>query len=52
MADLDKKREAAHLRLEKLKNSSQEAWVDMKLGIDSAMDDLENAYQRAASHFK
>jgi len=52
MAELERKREAAQVRLEKLKNSSQDAWVDMKAGIDSAMDDLERAYQRAAAHFK
>jgi len=52
MAELDQKREVAHQELEKLKNSSQEAWQDMKAGIDAAMDDLGTAYKRAASHFK
>lgn len=52
MAELERKRKLAHEKLERLKTSSQEAWVDMKAGIDAAMDDLESAYQKAASHFK
>jgi restriction endonuclease S subunit len=52
MAELDRKREAAHQDFEKLKNSSQEAWRDMKVGIEAAMEDLETAYEQAASHFK
>ncbi len=52
MSELDQKREVAHQEFEKLRNSSQGAWQDMKAGIDAAMDDLETAYERAASHFK
>jgi multidrug resistance efflux pump len=52
MAELERKRELAHEKLEKLQRSSQEAWVDMRAGIDAAMDDLESAYQKAAHHFK
>ena len=51
MAELDRKRVAAHQELEKLKNSSEEAWQDMKAGIEAAIGDLETAYERAASHF-
>jgi len=52
MAELERKREVARERLEKLKASSQGAWVEMKAGIDEAMDDLQRAYQRASAHFK
>ena len=52
MAELERKRDEAHQRLEKLNTSSQEAWKDMKVGIEAAMDDLQAAYQRAAAHFK
>jgi septal ring factor EnvC (AmiA/AmiB activator) len=52
MAELERKREVAHQKLEKLRTSSQAAWVDMKAGIDAALDDLESAYDKAASHFK
>ena len=51
MAELARKREAAQKEFERLKNSSQEAWRDMQAGIDAAMEDLETAYNRAASHF-
>jgi len=52
MAELERKRQVLQQQLEKFKNSSQEAWRDMKPGIDAAMKDLELAYKRAASHFK
>lgn len=52
MAELGQKRAVARQRFESLKTSSQEAWRDMKPGIDAAMKDLESAYRRAASHFK
>ncbi len=52
MAELERKREIAHQKLEKLRTSSQEAWADMKAGIDAAMQDLESAYDKAAADFK
>jgi uncharacterized protein involved in exopolysaccharide biosynthesis len=52
LAEMERKREFAHQKLEKFETSSQEAWVDMKAGIDAAMDDLEAAYKRADSHFR
>jgi peptidoglycan hydrolase CwlO-like protein len=52
MAELDRKREIARRKLNKFENSSEAAWRDMKPGINSAMKDLEAAYQRAAAHFK
>lgn len=52
MSDLHRKRVVAQRDLERLKNSSQAAWQDMKAGLESAMNDLENAYNQAASHFK
>jgi TolA-binding protein len=52
IAELDRKRESARQELEKLNNSSAEAWRDVKGGIDAAMDDLETACKQAASKFK
>lgn len=52
MTELVQKRELARQEFEKFKNSSQEAWRDMKPGIGAAIRDLEAAYNRAASHFK
>ena len=52
IAELDHKRAALQQQLEKFKHSSQAAWRDMKPGIDSALKDLDAAYQRAAADFK
>lgn len=51
LPELEKKRAVAEKKFEELKNSSQEAWVDMKDGMNAALGDLETAYKRAASHF-
>ncbi len=52
IAELQRKREIARRKLENLRNSSQDAWQDMKVGIDAAMRDLKSAYDQAASHFQ
>jgi TolA-binding protein len=52
MAELERKREVAHQKLEKLETSSQEAWGVMKEGIDAAMKDLQTVYEKAAADFK
>jgi flagellar motility protein MotE (MotC chaperone) len=52
LTELEVKREVLRVKLEKLRNESEAAWKDMKPGIEAAMDDLEAAYRRAASHFK
>jgi TolA-binding protein len=52
IAALERKRDEARIRLMKLKDSSDEAWRDMKAGIDKALNDLDVAYEQAASHFR
>jgi len=52
MADLTQKRAAAQRQLEKLKNSTQKAWRDMKPDLDAALKNLQAAYQHAAANFK
>ncbi|MGO8814065.1 MAG: hypothetical protein ACLQVG_05270 [Terriglobia bacterium] len=52
MDELEQKRAVAHEKLEKLRDSSQAAWEDMKVGMDAAMKDLEVAYKQADAHFK
>ena len=52
MAELDQKRAAAQRELEKLKNSTQKAWRDMKPDLDAAIKNLQAAYQHAAANFK
>jgi peptidoglycan hydrolase CwlO-like protein len=51
MAELEQKREAAGQQFQKLKNSSQDAWQDMRVGIDAAVKDLQAAYTRIAARF-
>lgn len=52
MAELERRRQIAHVRLEKLRTSGDEAWGDMKAGIDAAMDNLDAAYKQATARFK
>ena len=52
LAELNRKRQIAHEKLDKLKTSSQEAWEDMKVGINAALDNLDTASKQAVSHFK
>lgn len=51
IAQLDERCAVLQQRLDKLKNTSQEAWRDAKPDIDAAMKNLEAAYQRAAADF-
>ena len=50
--ELRSMQEAAANKLAQLKNVSDEAWDDLKAGIDSAWDALGNALKSAASRFK
>jgi len=52
VAALDRQRAAAQQQLEKLKNTSQQAWRDMKPNLEAAMKNLQDAYERAARDFK
>ncbi len=52
IAQLEPKRKAAARKLDELKSSSGKAWVDMKQGVVAAINDLSDAYRRAASRFK
>lgn len=49
---LEQKRDDLQKRLVRFENSSEAAWGDMKPGIEAAMNDLEAAFHRAASHYK
>jgi TolA-binding protein len=52
MAELEQKRAVAHEKLEKIRDSSQAAWEEMKAGMDAAMKDLEVAYKQADAYLK
>lgn len=48
---LREKRAQMGPRLEELKKSSQQTWNDVKSGFETAMGELEKAYQNAKSKF-
>jgi hypothetical protein len=45
------KREEMADQLERLRNVSEDAWVDLKLGIDTALGELKAALAAAVSRF-
>jgi len=52
MDQLRKRRDAIFKKLEELRSTSGKAWEDLKSGLDTAMDEIEKAYQQALSRFK
>lgn len=50
LEDFRRKREAAQKDLEKLEDAAVEGWEQMKAGMANAMEELERAYEKAASH--
>jgi len=52
IAELNRQRVAAQKQLEKLKDTSLQAWRDMKPNLEAAMKNLQEAYDRAARDFK
>jgi chromosome segregation ATPase len=51
LAALRQKRDEVSEKLKELSSSSGNAWDQLKSGIDAAMDDLGNAYKKAAAEF-
>ncbi|MDR4505088.1 MAG: hypothetical protein MRK01_09900 [Candidatus Scalindua sp.] len=49
---LQKKQGEAQNRLNDLKSKSADAWEDVKSGMDAALENLNNSYNEAVSHFK
>jgi hypothetical protein len=48
---LHQKRDEVSEKMKDLRSSSGNAWEQLKSGIDAAMEDLGNAYKKAASEF-
>ncbi len=48
---LHQKREVVAEKLKELSSSSGNAWEQLKTGIDAALEDLGNAYKKAAAEF-
>lgn len=51
IGELQLKKEAARRHFEELKASSAEAWVDLRVAMETAMKDLERGYERARGRF-
>jgi vacuolar-type H+-ATPase subunit I/STV1 len=51
LTELRQKRDAVSEKLKVLSSSSANAWEQIKSGIDAAMEDLGNAYKKAAAEF-
>ena len=52
MENIRTKQEAVQEKLVELKDSGDEAWEDLKAGLDNAMKNLGDAINTAASRFK
>jgi predicted nucleic acid-binding Zn-ribbon protein len=49
---LNKRKQDAERRLTEMRGAGEEAWKDLKTGIDAAMDDLKKAAQSAAAKLR
>lgn len=49
---LKKHREKATTKLMEVRNASEEAWDDIKAGMENARDSIDNAVKSALSKFK
>lgn len=45
--DLTNQQETVEQKIEQVKNAGEDAWQDMRSGIDNAFDELENSYNQA-----
>lgn len=52
LTSLEAKRKEAADRLDELEEASEDAWVDLKAGIEQAWDSLGDALKTARSRFK
>jgi hypothetical protein len=50
--ELRSKQESVKGKVHELRASGDEAWEDVKKGVDNALADLKKALKRAASRFK
>ena len=51
VAEMRQKKDVVSEKMMALGTSSKNAWEEMKLGIDEAMQDLVSAYNKAAAEF-
>ncbi|MGE5422643.1 MAG: coiled coil domain-containing protein [Ignavibacteriales bacterium] len=46
------KKESIHAKLQELKTSSDDAWEDLREGLDQLGDQAQDAFKKAAARFK
>lgn len=51
LQDLGAKQDAARTKLDKLKNSSGEAWQELRKGLESSFGELRSALDKATEKF-
>jgi hypothetical protein len=51
LLELQAKRDSAYARLTEVRQSSGDAWKDVKKGAQLTWDDLDNAFRDASRHF-
>ena len=52
MAELDRRREIARQKLDRLRNSGEDVWQTAKAEIEAAVKDLQAEYEQVESHLK
>ena len=50
--ELQKKADQVQKKMDQMKSAGAAGWGDIALGIDSAIDELKEAYRKAASRFE
>ena len=51
LANLNTQRDQALYQMKLLQNASQDAWMDMMKGADQAWKNMQDAFNKARSHF-
>ncbi len=52
IAYMRKKRDEAKKKISEIQGCSEEAWAEMKIGMDKAWDNLKDAFDKARKKFK
>ena len=51
MAEMYVKREEIEIKIRELQNASDEAWIEIKTGLDKALQELNTHWNQALSKF-
>ena len=51
IANVNTKKNQVSAKMRELQNSTGEAWEDVKVGLDKAIDDMDEAYKQAMSRY-